>query len=346
MNFYTLTFKKETKPRKWILIIIIFSLIVSFFIVSLNLIVDPYNITKYNILNIKYKFARDDRTEKLRYFDSLDKFDNIMIGSSRVYSINPKIASQLLGGTTYNLGVGTASVEDHLGILKYLERKNKLPKKIIIGIDFYTFNKNIPPNKYFMKNKELNFLSYSNYTEDYLSKLYSIDSFRASFKTLKNHLFNDKIRSRFDHLGWSGAYEDYSLRDKKYDLLVAKKEIDFELKEKYTNYLHIDPKRVEYYEEIRDICKQNNIKLYIFTTPLHPLLLAKLNDNISTKKAMDEFIKYLSTFNNFVNLYYNKLMYNDIRNFYGATHTSINAGDLILQLVLTTNKTTKKEKTN
>jgi hypothetical protein len=190
MNFYTLISKSSTSKKVWVKLLIISTIVVATFIFLLNYIVDPYNITNYNLLNIKSKFARDDRIEKVTFFKTLDKFDNIILGSSRVYSMNPDIVSNHLGGTTYNFAVGGASVEDNLGVLLYLQREKKLPKNIILGADFYTFNPNVPPNKYFLKNKELNFLVYENFQSDSISKFFSIDACRASFTTLKNHIKN------------------------------------------------------------------------------------------------------------------------------------------------------------
>ena len=296
--------------------------------------IDPYNLTKYNLLHIKYKFARDDRTDKVNFFKSIKKVDNILIGSSRVYSINPATVSKILGGTTYNFGVGTATVEDHLGIIKYLIKENKIPKNIIIGVDFYTFNPNIPPNSYFLRNKELNFLSYDDNSENYIGKFFSFDAFRASVKTLKVHLLNLKDKPRFDKNGWAGGYEDYSKRDEKKDLINVKKEIFEIYKRLYLNYNAIDKKRIKYYKEIRKLCKKYHINLYLFTTPLHPMLLKKLKKDQNTKKALKEFIDYLSTFKHFKNLYYDKKIYADLRNFHGATHTSTNAGDIIVKEVL------------
>jgi len=44
-------------------------------------------------------------------------------------------------------------IEDILGITKYLERTNKLPKNLIVGVDFYILNKDISANIYFLTNK-------------------------------------------------------------------------------------------------------------------------------------------------------------------------------------------------
>lgn len=330
MNFYTLISKSNKQPKMWLFLTISTTFFISFFIIGFNFIIDPYNVTAYNILNIQNKFVRDDRAEKITQIKTLGKVDNIMIGSSRVYTMNPDVVSSILGGTTYNFGVGSATIEDHLGIIKYLKREQKLPKNLIIGVDFYTFNPQIPPNKYFLTNKDLNFLSFENYEEDYISKLFSIDSLRASFKTLKNHIKDKNKKSKFNHLGWweVGALEKDSIK--------TKKEIEENIENFYSNlnYSSIDTKRVEYYEAIRQICKENDINIYIFTTPLHPSLLKVLKTNQNTKKALQELINYLSTFEYFVNLYENEEISNNVKNFKDTTHTTSLAGNLILKTVL------------
>lgn len=339
MNSYTLIFNKKINTLRWLkfsLFGLFFSSIILF---TVNYIVDPYSITKYNILNIKYKFARDDRNTKVKYFKTKSNIDNILIGSSRVYSINPKIVDAMIGGKTYNFGVGTATVEDHLGIIKYLERNNKLPKRLIIGLDFYTFNKDLPLNKYFLRNKDLNFLSFAKKNDDYLAKFFSVDSSFATFKTLKNHLKKEPKKPRFDENGWGGykkGYLDYSKIDLKKENLKTKKEI-LKIKEQYySNYKYssLDKKRTSYYLTIKEICERNNIELILFTTPLHPFLLKEIFTSNGTKKAMNEFITFFSSFDNFVNLYKDKEFYSKLKNFNGATHTTVNAGDVILKKVL------------
>lgn len=334
MNFYTLTSKKN--KLKWIQKVFFLSFFLSCLIFTVNFVVDPYNITSYNILDIKYKFARDDRTEKVNYFKSLPSFENVMIGSSRVYSINPQKVSDILGGSTYNFGVGTATIEDHLGILKYLIKLDKIPKNIIMGVDFYTFNPDIPPNKYFLRNKELNFLSYSNYTEDYLGKFFSIDAFRASVKTLINHYSVTTDKPRFDKNGFAGHYEKCDITNKKESVLRVKKEIKDEKVKIYSgmSYFEIDKKRVSYYNEIKQLAKKHHIKIYLFTTPLHPILLKELKNGANTRKALSEFITYLSTFDNFTNLYDNSHINEKLCNFHGATHTTTKAGDIIMEILL------------
>ena len=339
MNFYITIFKKNMKPKIWVSTTLVSIITFSILIFSINVIVDPYNITNYNILNIKHKFTRDDRVEKLNYFKTLNTFSNIIIGSSRVLSMNPSIVTNILGGRTYNFGLGGASVEDELGVLLYLQRENKLPKNIILGVDYYTFNPKVAPNKYFLKNQELNFLTYDTYSDDYMNVFFSFDALRASIKTIKYHIIGIKTKSVFDKNGWTGGYEDYAQRDEKADILRVDKEIGNNIKVYYTNldYSYIDIKRKKYYEQIRNICLKNNINLYVFTTPLHPKLLNILRSNPKTKHSLNELVTYLSTFQNFHNFFNDTKFNSELRHFHASTHTSTNAGDIILKKILSKN---------
>ena len=49
---------------------------------------------------------------------------------------------------------------------------------------------------------------------------------------------------------------------------------------------------------------------------------------------MKELIDYLSTFNHFYNFYTDTKFNFELRHFHASTHTSTNAGDIILKKVL------------
>ncbi|MDX9744079.1 MAG: hypothetical protein RBT59_09700, partial [Arcobacteraceae bacterium] len=87
--------------------------------------------------------------------------------------------------------------------------------------------------------------------------------------------------------------------------------------------------------KIREICKENDIRLYIFGTPLHHILLKKFDSHRETKNALKEFKSYLATFENSINFYDDEEFTNNMYNFQGATHTTANAGDIIIKKVLT-----------
>jgi hypothetical protein len=96
------------------------SIIVLFIIFSFNLVVDPYEVTGVNLLNIKHKLTRNGRLQKINRIKELKTIDNLILGSSRSERLNPQYLSKLLGGYTYTFGIGGANIEeaDYLYISK------------------------------------------------------------------------------------------------------------------------------------------------------------------------------------------------------------------------------------
>ena len=280
--------------KRWTLYYFTIPLVTITAIFTFNFIIDPYSMTKYNLLEIPNKFARDDRVEKVVKLKSSPAFDNIVLGSSRVYSSNPLMVSKYLGGSTYNAGVGTARVEDDLGFILLLQRLNKLPKNIIIGLDFYSFNEELETNKYFLKNEDLNFLKKGLSQKSYLANFLSLDALRASYKTLSNFIKHPEAKPRFDKNGAShNASQIFSLEPSKEDKNkkeFSAKEIQQELQfVKTINYTQISQKRLEYLQRIVTIAKENNIKLYLYITPLYGELLSKIQEDTALSKQLELF---------------------------------------------------------
>lgn len=320
--------------HKWIKLYIFIPTFIILFIFSFNFIIDPYSMTSYNVLNIPNKFARDDRQEKVTKLYVSDSYDNIIFGSSRVYNINPLVISKYLGGTSYNAGVGTARIEDYLGFLLYLERIQKLPKNIILGLDFYSFNPTFETNTYFLKSSELNFMHESNKYNLYFSKFISIDALRASTKTLKNFLKESKDKPRFNSYGSiTGTENNFNYYPEKTEHTkftqesIAKTFNDI----KKLHYPRLSQKRLTYLTRIISLAKRNNIKTYFYITPLNAQLLSLITRDEEFSKRFIEFKRFLAetcTYNDFATI-------NDITNnrfFFGgdAMHGKGFTGNLVL----------------
>jgi hypothetical protein len=294
--------------------------------------------TGYNLLKIPNKFARDDRVEKVAKLKTEAAYDTIILGSSRVYGTNPLMARRYLGGSSFNAGVGTARVEDHLGFVLLLKRLDKLPKNMIIGLDFYSFNEELSANSYFIKNQDLNFISNTPSSTNYIANFLSIDAFRASIKTLENFLGNDKSEPRFDEYGASHhASKDFSLQLKpstekrvytEADIIKALRFI------KTLEYKKMNTKRFEYLKEIILTCKENSINLYFFTTPLQGELLSK----IEADEHLNTMLKSWKTEIAKITPYYDFLLHNTIIDnpyyFDNLTHMNVVTGNLIYARIL------------
>lgn len=71
--------------------------------------------------------------------------DTIIIGSSRVMTLS----NETIGIENYrNHGVSGAGIFDYMGILGVYESCNKMPKKVIIGIDPWVLNENNGDTRY------------------------------------------------------------------------------------------------------------------------------------------------------------------------------------------------------
>lgn len=323
--------------RRWIHNVLIVPTSIITFILLFDLIVDPYSMTPYNLLDIKNKFARDDRAEKVARLTTSPAFDNLLMGSSRVYSTNPSTLSRYLGGSTYNAGVGTARMEDHLGLLLMLERLGRLPKHIVLGIDFYTFNPELETNKYFTKNRDLNFLHETVSAQEYLDKFISIDAFRAAIKTFRNHL-NDLDRPMFDKNGVLsdvvGIVGSHPPRQstKSDDDAFTQEGLQKELREvvKTHAYPALSQARLGYLERFVEICQKHDIKLYLYLTPHYGELLSLVQADSGLNTQLKALKKELAKRTPFYDFMRHDAITDSRAYFYNPTHGQPWTGNLIL----------------
>ncbi|MDH5612953.1 MAG: hypothetical protein OEY66_10910 [Gammaproteobacteria bacterium] len=320
--------------KSWFLTFITLSTLLIVVIGAINYIVDPFSVTQKNILNIPVKLVSDDRSEKVIAINNLERIDNVMLGSSRVYLINPLVLSKYAGGITYNLGVGTAQAEDFLGFLLHLEKINKFPKVVVLGLDFYSFNDALVTNKYFVRNKTINFLNENIYRVDDIGEFVSWDTTGASIKTLKTFLGVKSEKQRFDMYGASGEASSifgfYPDNEEYIDIYARDKQ------RKATNflnnppYLSVSKKRFEYLKKIVDMCKQHGTELKVFITPLYGKLQDEIYANETLRQKMIEFKNELRK----ITSYYDFLTYNDITrssaSFADTSHLKTVTGNLIL----------------
>ncbi len=329
MNFYISIFKKNISIKKWIFLFFLLPLIYILIIFIFNFIIDPYGLTNYNLLNIKYKFTRNDRIDKIEGVKKFNSLDSILLGSSRVYSINPNILIKYIPNSkiNYNFGIGGSKIEDHLGVLLYLRRIDKLPKNIILGIDFNGFNPNYPLNKYFLRNKDLNFLNEYKVKENYIEKFLTLDATRASFKTLKYHLKKKNPKLKFDKNGL------FFLNDIKYnninDLKLDKEKV-FSHSYKNGHYPKLDKKRLEYVKRFIKICEEENINLIMYSSPTYIDNLKDIKKNSELTKRLEEFNKFFGKFDNFVNFLYENDFNKNNKYFVDRVHTTTSAGDKLI----------------
>lgn len=323
------------QSKSWTHVFIIVSMLSIVGIGVLNYIVDPYSVTQHNILNIPIKLVSDDRSEKIVKITNSEKYDGVLLGSSRVYGMNPLMMSRYTGGSVYNLGVGTAQIEDHLGFLLYLEKLGKFPKNIVLGLDYYSFNKGLETNKYFVRNEKLNFINSGSSHIGYLSNFISIDVLGASIKTLKTYLGMKKREARFDVYGASGnvsnvfSYYPESGEEIRDIYAIAKKrgDSDFIM---HPTFSEVSNSRIGYLKRLVLLSEQHQANLKVFVTPLYGKLLDDIYADDAAYKGLIDFKNELTKTTDF----YDFLTYNDITKsplcFDDPSHMEVFTGNLVL----------------
>lgn len=325
---------QDNKYKKWTVVFSVASISMLLLVICVNYIVDPFSITGRNLLNIKLKMVGDDRTEKVEVVRNQPRYDNIMLGSSRVYLMNPLMVSHYIGGETYNLGVGTAQPEDHLGFLLLLEKTGKFPSSVILGLDYYSFNKSLETNKYFLRNEDINFLHIKPEQSNELVEFVSLKMLKASVLTLKVHLGLKHAKRHFDENGASSegstVFDFYPAKAEAKDIYALAKtnhSSDFIYNPKYTS---VSEDRLSYLNRVVALCKKHNARLVVFVTPLYGKLLQDIYADENLNHQLKKFKEGVAE----ITAYYDFLTLNEVSRdasyFADPSHVKATTGNLLL----------------
>jgi len=288
-----------------------------FIIVSYIHFLDVYNV-------FHYKNVRDNGIEpnknyiKMRYIlDNPAYFDSFLFGSSRVAFIN---VANIPGLHCYNMTYSVGIPREHRENLEVMIKKNIIPAVVLMGIDdvgCYTDPKT--------HHNDLLRMPYP--TE-------AIHDYTAYIKFLIKYINPDVLRSIpviISHKGNNLAY-----RKQFYENGGVSIELPEQTNVDWENIFVYGPPFHEYgidnviadIQSIIDLCHRNNIKLILFTNPLHILTYQPAIRN--------GYIDFLSRLSGITN-YYNFSGINDITvnndNYHEASHYKVKVGDLIIDVI-------------
>lgn len=319
-------------------------------IISLtNIVIDPGNlfsgieleIAEYLVSgsNVTGSFNIDERELQKRIIGNKDSQPEIVvIGSSRIQ----QIGSDIYGDGTLNNSVSGTSIEDIVAIYQLYLDNDKLPKKIIIGIDPWLFNENNDQNRW-KTWKEL-YYAFNNSSSSWhesipifkYSQILSISYFQSSLKNIKRKLTkknqfkktNDKINDTFTRRTDGTIYYD-----KDY-INITEKEIEeratsFISKTLYSleKYPYMSKELIKTFEFLIENIRKKNIEIEFILMPYHPIVY----DYIQSKEKyliVDEVEEYIKAYVNDKNITligsYNPYNYNlQTTDFYDGMHSSI-----------------------
>ena len=315
----------------------IISIILFFILTSLfNFIINPYQLFNHkknsNFLVIKNHIM----SERMQVFyeTKYSNANNIIMGSSRIGMLSQSDISKYLGGFTSSMSIAGSNIEEQSQYLLYMIQHKHI-NNIIWGLDFYSFNPDLPNDSDFTYSRLQNYIFLNS---DQQIALLSFQTTKNSFKTLMDNINADtKVKENYKKLLLKN--KDNKNRYKHY-LSLTKKEVDnrttIQLNYYPTKFLRVktfnNPKSIDKnlkkIKMILDICKEKNIKVYVYTSPVSKDFL-----NLYKKLGLKDTFSYWKNNLQKITSYTDFCTYNNITNnkynFVDGTHIKPNFSSII-----------------
>jgi hypothetical protein len=235
-------------------------------VVTLNVLVDPYDLLGVRLLP---PLVRSDRLVKTELLASSDVAPDVLImGSSRTLKLSPETIYRLKGQTALNLGTGSCRAEGPLLMSLYAESIDRLPKTIIVGIDIEAYHDKLPADQRWNRVPaargripELNESAYKVFFNN-LAELLSLDMAKDSIRSIRREMDDSPapLRTTFRN---DGVIEYPLWQSQKdagtFDLDAQVAHSVQEYRGRYRGFEEISPWRKERFKEFLQFCRDHDI---------------------------------------------------------------------------------------
>ena len=263
-------------------------------IFALAVIVDPYNIFGLNIFR---PILLTNRTEKLRLLRDADpKPEAIILGSSRVFKMDPKKVEKLTGLTTFNASVSYARPEEHFAMASYIVNDLGItPKLFIVGVNLGEFNNdetdsqtinNPDLRKYLGIDRKILAITLLRTFKERFNPRYLRDIFVTIFWNSRGFP-NPAIT--FDAAG--GQVFDRSHEPNPEDINVTLNLAQ----DLFRNTTVLNPERRRYFTEFLAFAQKHNVRVTVFLLPFPPEVLQSLAETTSYPTLQSELLREAET---------------------------------------------------
>lgn len=246
--------------KQWALFTFSMTVFVLVIISIINYSVDPYGY--YHFLGGRYNYQKSKNSDPYQFkaYQS-EKYapEAIVLGTSRAMRLNPPLIKSLTGENTYNLGLPAASPFIDLKYLEYVIKVDKNLKTVFLGLDYEVFD-----NKY---------LNHASFDEKRLSSAFYLQDTFATL--LSSKAVKESYKVVLDNLNKTTNYtENRFLGDGSFDETLAYSTIGNKstLKMIPTTF-NLSSNSMQYVKKIKELCEQNNLKLYVYISPVHAIIL-------------------------------------------------------------------------
>ncbi|MDD2369685.1 MAG: hypothetical protein PHQ90_10310 [Sulfuricurvum sp.] len=240
----------------------------------------------------------DERLFQKQIYHNFEKTpDCIALGSSKSMMIESNMVT--CHGKFFNHSVSDASLEDYITITGIYAKEGKLPKKIILGIDAWIFNKNTGRGDWEILKEEYSFMlsqisstkdNKINDTKNNYSQLINFDNTIYNIKHLnKNNLVkvvtNDNIDSSIKRADGSIEYP-YKIRFQS-DAETKKNALNY-ISGKVYNLENFDQlSNIQLFEDFIDYLQKHGVEVEFFLPPYHPIVYDYISKNIKYHNVLN-----------------------------------------------------------
>jgi len=287
-----------------------------------------------------------DRQVKVNYFlEGKRNFDGLILGSSRSFALRGASATNL-GIRSFNFSGSNVNIEEIFCMLRLACDSGRIfPKTIVLGIDPTMFISTWPLDVRFISVRQL-----VGYLADADQRGKGGLEWRddAGFLNLKKEQIEKAMQMRYREFDVNAVFDpvtgdiiNYGRR-KTPDPPPVK--FDFESFDPtqvlmMANQVEtVHPRRIAYLYKIIDFCSANDIKLNIYTNPLHPKVISLFKEKTRYYEIQNKLVDTVTNYNDSTVTVYNtptpSTFGGDDDDYQDGTHMTFENGDKLLAFML------------
>jgi hypothetical protein len=310
--------------KKWTLITISLSVIALSVIASVNYVVDPYGVYHYSGKSFNYNKIIESDPYLIKTFQSKKvQPETIVLGTSRAMRINPPAVKRITGNRAYNLGLSAATPYINYKYLEYAIKVDKNLNTIFLGLDFEVFNSNFSNHANYVERR----LNSPLYMQDLLATLLSDKALIDSGKVVIDNINHTTRFTEHRFIG-DGSFDETFVFPPNFNQATL---------QVIPTAFQISSDSMNYIKKIKELCDQYHLKLYIYISPVHAILLEtywqnEIWDSFEEWKRQLVNIATIWDFSGYHEISMSSL--NESENYNDLSHFSNKIGDLILYRML------------
>ncbi len=314
----------------------------------LNFVVNPFKLYYLNILPPAEVNPRELKGILLRAMDPPPQV--LILGSSRVMTLDPQYVTKLTGEPCFNFGGPSAMSEDYYATLRYAREYCHEPiDTVIVGVDLEALHPHLPTQPQgkflpeyarFLPNRESRMDLFIQRVLLLFSLEQTGDSITALTHIIQKKTGEENIEYRPDGMAlMAKRNEQIAAGTFDLDKIIAKRVRKYPARSLgLSSYTELGEKRKEYWLDFLEYCRDNKIRVYAFLTPYHPKVLELIEEQGGGHiiEEASEFLAettadYGGTFKNFIRV---ENFGGDTRLFYDEIHYRPENGITLLNHLL------------